>query len=368
LKFVDISYYFNRTNKPEELLQAHQPNLGYFDFLPEDWQCTLVKFAEKDGYSRQPRFDYHYFRGGDSKLWVPVGANRFIAGLKPDVVMVHGLIFPQQVLALKAQLPRGCKIIVQHHGERPTKGIMLRLQKLADKCINGYLFATRKLAEPWIEHGVTKADKVFEVMEGSSVMQRMDKQEARRHLNVGDEMMFLWVGRLNNNKNPLTVLTAFEEYLRVQPEAKLYMVYGDYEKAHFKMVRHMVGLIDSLRNGTTLLGKLNRDELAYWLNAADYYISASFNEGSGYALIEAMSCGCVPVVSDIPSFRKIIGDVGYLFNPGNVQELTELLCNLPAKPDEQLVAEVLEQFENELSFRAIARQLQFTAENMRNKS
>jgi glycosyltransferase involved in cell wall biosynthesis len=355
VKFVDVSYYFNRTGNPEALLEAHSPNLGYFDFLPEDWQCTLVKFAEKERNSRHPRFDYHYFKGGESKLWVPVGANSFIAGLKPDVVMVHGLIFPQQVLALKAQLPKGCKIIVQHHAERPAKGMMLRLQRLADKCIAGYLFATRELAEPWIEAGVVKVEKVFEMMEGSSVMQQMDKQEARRHLGMGDETMFLWVGRLDNNKNPQTVLAAFDEYLRMRPEAKLYMIYGGYEESHLLMVQQM------MKAGVVLVGKKNRNELAWWYSAADYYISASFSEGSGYALIEAMSCGCVPVVSDIPSFRKITGDTGYLFNPANVSVLKEVLCSLPAKPDEKAVAKVLAQFENELSFRAIARQLKTIA-------
>lgn len=356
MKFVDISYYFNRTDHPEALLDAHSPNLGYFDHLPEDWQCTLVKFAEKEGHSRQPRFDYYYFKGGDSKLWVPVGANRFIAGLKPDVVMVHGLIVPQQVLALKAQLPKGCKIIVQHHAERPAKGIMGRLQRLADKCIDGYLFAAKELAGPWVEAGVLKEEKVFEMMEGSSVMPRMNKQEARKHLKLGDETVFLWVGRWDSNKNPTTALTAFSNYVQVRPGARLCMVGGDYAGRSPYLDHHVV-----------LPGRLERSELAYWYNAADYYISSSYSEGSGYALIEAMSCGCVPVVSDIPSFRKITGNTGYLFKPGNVPLMTEVLCSLPAKPDEKFIAKVLAQFENELSFKAIARQLEFTAKNMRNK-
>jgi glycosyltransferase involved in cell wall biosynthesis len=360
VKFVDLSYYFNRTNNPEQLLEAHAPNLGYFDHLPEDWQCTLVKFAQKEGHIRQPRYEYHYFTGSDSKLWVPVVANKFIAGLKPDVVMVHGLIFPQQVLALKAQLPKRCKILVQHHAERPGKGMLTSAQWLANKYIDGYLFATKELAGPWIEQRLISEEKVFEVMEGSSVMQRMEKADARRHLGLGDETSFLWVGRLDNNKNPQTLLAAFDQFLQIKPGARLYMVYGGFEESHLLMVQHMCtqGL---LPDAISLVGKLSRSELAYWYNAADYYISTSFSEGSGYALIEAMSCGCVPVVSDIPSFRKITGDTGYLFDPGNVPELRELLCRLPVKPDVERIAKVSAQFENELSFTAIARQLKTTA-------
>lgn len=358
VNFADVSYFFNRTTNPQELLTAHSPNLGYFEHFPDDWKCTLVKFAESEGSSNLPRYNYHYFKGSDSKLWVPLKANRFIASLKPDVVIVHGLIFPQQVLALKAQLLNRSKIIVQHHAERPAGGLMGQLQRLADKCIAGYLFATSELAQPWIEQGVIKKEKVFEVMEGSSVMQRMDKQEARRHLNLKDETIFLWVGRLDNNKNPLTVLTAFDGFVREKPGAKLYMVYGDYEESHFRVVQQMASLNDSI----ILLGKLDRDQLSYWYSAADYYISASYSEGSGYALIEAMSCGCVPVVSHIASFRKITGGTGYLFNPGDAPLLAKLLCSLPEKPEGQ--EKVLMQFENELSFKAIAQQIKTVASHV----
>ena len=45
-----------------------------------------------------------------------------------------------------------------------------------------------------------------------------------------------------------------------------------------------------------------------YYGAADVFVSGSHSEGSGYALIEAMSAGVVPVVTDIPSFRAIAGD------------------------------------------------------------
>ena len=64
-----------------------------------------------------------------------------------------------------------------------------------------------------------------------------------------------------------------------------------------------------------------------WYNSADFIISGSHYEGSGVAVTEAMSCGCIPVVTDIPSFRSMTGQgkCGLLFKPGNEQDLLAAL-------------------------------------------
>ncbi|HYC29293.1 MAG TPA: glycosyltransferase family 4 protein [Chitinophagaceae bacterium] len=328
MRFVDVSYFNNDTSDAGLLLHAHAANLGYLDFLPENWEVYLVKLLKNEGQVSSGRTNFHFFRNS-------LRANRFIRQLKPDAVLAHGLIFPLQMLAL----PSKTKIIIQHHAERPGKGLMRSLQKLADKFVSGYLFSTKELAEPWINAGIIRREKVYEVMEGSSVMERMDKQTARKQLGLEDGPVFLWVGRLDANKDPLTVLAGFERYLQHEPSAKLYMIYqsGDLLPA-------------SINPSVTLVGKVERSELSAWYSAADYYISGSHSEGSGYALIEAMSCGCIPVVTDIPSFRKITGG-GLLFKPGDVNSLYDTLLKL----NSQAVPDVLKKFEEELSFKAIAK-------------
>ena len=58
-----------------------------------------------------------------------------------------------------------------------------------------------------------------------------------------------------------------------------------------------------------------------YYSAADVFISGSHYEGSGYALIEAMSAGLVPIVTDIPSFRSIAGDCGERWQPGDARRI-----------------------------------------------
>lgn len=355
MRFADVTYFHNRTADAASLIDAHYPNVGYLRHLPAAWSKVLVKFAAAEESMQMDFGAYHCFRGRPSRTWLPLRANRFIARLRPDVVLIHGLVFPLQVLALKAFLPRNTAIIVQHHAEAPAhNAIMRRLQRLAGKYVQAYLFATRELSGPWTSQQIIGPEKVFEVMEGSSVMKRMDKKEARHYLGLGDDPIFLWVGRLDNNKDPLTAVKAFEAYLTMHPHARLYMVYQQEEL--LPQVRAAIRQPGNI----ILKGKLSRQQLAYWYSAADYYLSTSHSEGSGYALIEAMSCGAVPVVTDIPSFRKITagGAAGFLFGRGDAAALAQLLATLPAHPGDRLVTAVLRQFESALSFVAIARQVE----------
>ena len=357
MRFIDVAYYYNRTTRPELLLEAHRANLGYFDFLPQNWHCSLIKFADGEGHIPRERFDYHYFQGRGSRLWWPLKANRFIGRQQPQVVMVHGLIFPWQLLLLRRQLDKHAKIIVQHHADVPGKGIMRWLQRRANRCVDAYLFAAEALSEPWVQQGIIEKEKVFQVMEGSTDLPELDKHTARHYLQLPGGPVFLWVGRLNANKDPLTVLRGFSKFLREQPAAKLYMVYQDEELLND--VQQLVNSDALLRSSVILKGRMDKKELAYWYNAADFYISGSHSEGSGYALIEAMCCGCVPLVTDIPSFRHITsnGDAGFLFKRGDADSLLETLRRAMQVNVHEFSLKAKEQFQRELSFKAIARQL-----------
>ena len=364
MNFADVSYYYNRTDNPEHLLEAHRSNLGYMDHLPDSWKCSLIKFADGKGHVATAHFDYYYFQGRASKLWVPMEANRLLTQLKPAVVLLHGLIFPQHLMMLQSHLQRGTKIIIQHHGDLPRQGMMGRLQRVADKYVDAYLFTTKQLAEPWVQQGIIKKEKIFEVMAGSGDFPQFDKHTARHHLQLPGGPVFLWVGRLNEDKDPLTVLRGFAQYLEQQPFATLYMIYQ--ENDLLQAVQDMIASDERLRSSVVLKGKLEKKDLAYWYNAADFFIAGSHRESCGYALIEAMSCGCIPVVTDIPSFRKITagGTAGLLFHKGSVDSLLQTLHRLENISTKQLSLQVKDQFQKELSFKAIASQISSVCEQL----
>ncbi|MFT3909384.1 MAG: glycosyltransferase [Ferruginibacter sp.] len=161
-------------------------------------------------------------------------------------------------------------------------------------------------------------------------------------------------GDLDKNKDPLTLLNAFEKYILDQPAARLYMIFQD--KTLLTTVERKIASATTLEEAVKLIGYVAHNELPCWYSAADFYISCSYKEGSGYALLEAMACGCIPVVTNIPSFRKITveGRYGFLFSPGNAEVLTTILNNLTNINADKYSAEVENHFNERLSFKNIA--------------
>ena len=55
-------------------------------------------------------------------------------------------------------------------------------------------------------------------------------------------------------------------------------------------------------------GRLSSDEIARELRAADVYVSTSRSDSTSVSLLEAMACGAIPVVTDLPANREWITD------------------------------------------------------------
>jgi glycosyltransferase involved in cell wall biosynthesis len=288
---------------------------------------------------------YHFTGLARRRLIIPIGFNNDIAKLKPDVIVVHGLVFPFQVILLARKLPR-VRIFCQHHAELPFRDLRRSLQRVADRYVSGYFFTSAAQARPWHKAGVIRdLNKVWEIMGTSSVFR------PTRDRTVSDlkRRTFLWVGHLDNNKDPLTLLQAFAVYSREYPDAVLSMVYQT--RILEQDVRK---LIDSLQLSTVahMIGKCTKKELERWYNESDYIISTSHYEGSGIAVCEALSCGCIPIVTDIPSLRKMTdnGRIGFLFPPGDADALAQVLQRASQINIAAASESVLAWFEKELSF------------------
>jgi len=124
-------------------------------------------------------------------------------------------------------------------------------------------------------------------------------------------------------------------------------------------IKELIAKSDALKKSIILVGKIPHEELVDWFSASDFYISASYKEGSGYALAEAMACGCIPVVTNIPSFNKMTlnGKYGYLYTAGNDEDLLNKLIQLKTISKQEWSTEIIEYAKKEFSFKAIADQI-----------
>ena len=123
-----------------------------------------------------------------------------------------------------------------------------------------------------------------------------------------------------------------------------------------ELLKEVVSLVDESENKdcVSLVGKIEHDELEPWYNSADYFISGSHYERNRIAVCEAMSCGCIPILTDIPSFRMMTvnGGCGMLYKSGDSEELKRVLIQALHLNIEEERFKVPEQFKKELSFGA----------------
>lgn len=351
-------------HSPESWFKRTEGYTGALFCLAEKHTVINIKQINYQGDCLYRNVHYHFINFGKNKGLFPQKLHRLIKSFNPDIVLIQGLHKPFQFIQLGLQLSRKTRVIAQHHAEKPLTGFKKIFQKIADRYIDAYLFASHEIGLDWVKKGnISSAGKVHEVMEVSSIFSPLDKVAARQKTGVKDGLIFLWVGRLNPNKDPLTVLSAFVKFARARPGAHLYMIYHT-EELLTEIKELLAG--STQNQAVTLIGKVPHDQLQYWFSSADIILAGSHYEGSGTAVCEAMSCGCMPIVTDIDSFRMITdkGKCGFLYEAGNSSALLSTLYQIDKIDLAKKQKASFEQFRAKLSFETIASSIQEIAASL----
>ncbi len=80
-----------------------------------------------------------------------------------------------------------------------------------------------------------------------------------------------------------------------------------------------------LKNITIIEGPVTYESLLQYYYKASTYCQLSMDETFGVATAEAMSCGCIPVVSEVPSLREVTGETGYIVDRKNVEAIAKAI-------------------------------------------
>jgi glycosyltransferase involved in cell wall biosynthesis len=360
---VTVNYCYDRgLNSVDELLTRYGTLSGWAEGLSlAGAAVTVVQRFSRDVSLDRANVYYRFVRDPalrqGSVLDRASRVNRTVADLKPDVVHVNGLFFARQACRLVRRLPKAVILVQDHAGDPPQAGWRRESLRRALRRCRAVSFAACELAKPWIDASLISADMpVVELMEGSSRFRRQDRATARAATGLSGDPLCLWVGRLNANKDPLTVLQGFAAVLDRLPNARLLMAYGEADLLPDVKAWLAAHPAASLR--VTLLGNVSHASLEALYNSADFLLQGSHHEGSGYAVLEAMACGVAPIVTDIPSFRRLLGDgeVGGLWPVGDSGALERTLLEWHARLTLETPRKVRRFFEERWTFEAIGRE------------
>ena len=368
LHVAQISFYTDPAGRdPEELLAAW-PTLSDVAEAAADagvrlsviqastHSCTIVRNGVR--YSFLP-FGCGAAVGTDDRAFAGV-----LRALEPQVLHVHGLGFAPDVARLSALMPT-VPIVLQDHADRPPRPWRRAAARCGFEAASGLTFSALEQARPFAQAHLLRPDlPVYEVPESTSRFVPGDRAASRRAAGVHGDPLLLWVGHLNANKDPLTVLAGIGAAARALPGLQLWLCFGS--GPLLPEVRRRIAADPTLSERVHLLGRVAHDRVEQLMRAADAFVLGSHHEGSGYALIEALACGLAPVVTDIPSFRALTGGgrVGALWPPGDAQQLCEALLSTIANPRREARTDVRAHFDAELSLQAVGRKLRLVYDDV----
>jgi glycosyltransferase involved in cell wall biosynthesis len=282
---------------------------------------------------------------------------RLLRDLAPDVFHVHGLSFGHEVRELHALAPT-TPILLQDHADRVPRFWRRSAWRSGAAAATGISFSARAQAEPFRRARLLPQHvEVFEIPELTSSFAPGDVAAARAATGLHGDPAVLWVGHLDANKDPLTVLDGVSAAARALPNLHLWCCYGG--STLLSAVEARIARDGALRDRVHLLGRVPHERVEQLMRAADIFVLGSHREGGSSALTEAMATGLTPVVTDIPSSRALTGNgaVGALWPCGDSVALGAALQAIAVALGPTARARVRAYFDGHLAGPALGRKL-----------
>jgi glycosyltransferase involved in cell wall biosynthesis len=336
-RVVQINPFLDTLGRPaEQLLQDWRTLVHCGRSAAEAGaRVSVLQCSTRREHLAQHGVDYHLLPLGAGNGRPSAQLIELLDRLRPDVLHLQGLDFAREIHWLAALAPR-VPLLLQDHAARPPRRPWTWWRwRRAFARARGLMFCAREQAEPFVRRGLVGArTRIYEVPESSSDFRPRDREEARRLTGLAGEPGLLWVGHLNANKDPLAVLDGVALAVPRLPGLQLWMCFG--QAPLHDAVRQR--LRDPLLTGRVhLLGTVPHAGIEPLMAAADFLVQGSHREGSGYSVIEALACGLSPIVTDIPSFRCLLGPLpgeqaARLWPVGDAAGLADALIELTNEP------------------------------------
>ena len=172
--------------------------------------------------------------------------------------------------------------------------------------------------------------------------------------NFGNKQI-LTVGSIDLKRNYERLLKAFKIVQDKIPEAEL-LIAGRIGFKGEKLQKELARIIKK-NPRIKYLGHLSDKEIVKLYQTVDCLIYPSLFEGFGLPPLEAMTCGCPVITSNLSSLPEVVGRAAILIDPYNVEEMAQTMIRV-------LGDEVLRK---ELSFKGIKQAKKFSWDTSANQ-
>jgi len=274
--------------------------------------------------------------------WTQVGLAKELAKNKVDVYFtpVHTMpiIHPKKLKI--AGMVHGLEYTFSHEYKnvfkklfinKPVKYVCIH----SDKIITPSKAVKEDILSKWTK---IKPEKIKVVYEGVSKnfgeASQAQIENIKEKYQINDAPYLFFISTIQPRKNIPRMVEGFSLALKnklIDPGTKL-IIAGkkgwDYEESLRSFRKYNV------QHNTIYAGRIPDEDVAPLMKGASAFISVSLEEGFGLPVAEALSCGTPLILSDIPAFREVGGDIPYFADPNNVEDISQKIQKVINNPPE----------------------------------
>ena len=184
-----------------------------------------------------------------------------------------------------------------------------------------------------------------------------DAAAARAVTGLHGDPAVLWVGHLDRNKDPLTVLEGVARTVADLPRLKLWCCFGSAPLR--PVVEARIARDPALRGRVHLLGRVPHQQIEMLMRAADLFVLGSHREGGNYVADRGARHRLAAAGYRYPVVALAAGPgaVGFLWQRGDAHSLGKALRQGAAASGAETRARVRAHFEGHVSSKAVGRKL-----------
>ena len=238
---------------------------------------------------------------------------------KADIVHIHGIDFFYDFFALTKIFHRK-KIVVSTHGCFFHTQSLHLLKKIWFKTLTRVfsLFYNRVIATS--ENDFKNFSKIVAKNRLRKIENGIDYTKFYDSGSSKPGKTMIYFGRWSFNKGLLQMLDLMKRIVDEDKEWLLIISGNEYDYTCDNLMRE-ISKRTLLRN-VSLIPSPSNDDIRRLMNRSQYFFSLSAFEGFGISAVESMSAGLIPILSDIPPYRRLVkmSKVGLIVNQNKIFE------------------------------------------------
>jgi len=167
----------------------------------------------------------------------------------------------------------------------------------------------------------SKIDVVYNGVSEKFKPSNSEEKLKTRNEYSGGKPYLLFVGSVHPRKNLVNTLKAFEEYCKKSNTEKVLLIAGEMYFGNEQLKNTLNEM--QFKDRVIFAGAVDDSLLVKLYGAADTFVYASYFEGFGIPVLEAMQCGVPVITSDRSSLPEVVGDAAIMVDPDNYRQMSD---------------------------------------------